>query len=85
MNIDYQLKKILGRPTCVLGKHARLLSTAKILNAQADSKSIEFGERSIIGGEVFVFAHGGRVSVGDWCFVGAGTRIWSADVFAICY
>lgn len=25
-----------------------------------------------------VFAHGGSISVGEWCFVGKGTRVWSA-------
>ena len=24
------------------------------------------------------FGHGGRISIGEWCYVGAGTRIWSA-------
>ena len=24
-----------------------------------------------------IFAHGGRISVGEWCYVGVGTRIWS--------
>jgi acetyltransferase-like isoleucine patch superfamily enzyme len=24
------------------------------------------------------FGHGGRISIGQWCFIGVGTRIWSA-------
>jgi acetyltransferase-like isoleucine patch superfamily enzyme len=36
------------------------------------------GKHCRIEGELFVFAHGGRISIGDWCFVGPGTRVWSA-------
>ena len=25
-----------------------------------------------------IFGHGGRISIGEWCYVGVGTRIWSA-------
>ncbi len=24
-----------------------------------------------------IYAHGGRISIGEWCYVGVGTRIWS--------
>jgi acetyltransferase-like isoleucine patch superfamily enzyme len=27
---------------------------------------------------LLVFAHGGRITIGEWCYVGEGTRIWSA-------
>jgi acetyltransferase-like isoleucine patch superfamily enzyme len=55
-----------------------LLPAARILNASGSSERIYIGTRSLIEGELFVFAHGGRISIGDSCFVGPGTRVWSA-------
>lgn len=78
MNLDWLLKRLLGRPTCRLGEGARLLASARILNAQASSDRICIGAHSVIGGELFVFRHGGSINIGDWSFVGPGTRIWSA-------
>jgi acetyltransferase-like isoleucine patch superfamily enzyme len=69
---------LLGRATCELAKGARVLPGARILNASGSSDRIYVGSRSLIEGELFVFAHGGRISIGDSCFVGPGTRIWSA-------
>lgn len=31
----------------------------------------------MIDGDLLVFAHGGHIRIGDWCFVGEGSRIWS--------
>lgn len=83
MNLHYAIRKILGRATCVKGKTSRFLSSARMLNAQGDSKKIQIGECSIVGGELFVFAHGGRISVGDWCYIGEGARIWSGSEISI--
>jgi acetyltransferase-like isoleucine patch superfamily enzyme len=33
----------------------------------------------MILGELLTFAHGGQIQVGEWCYVGEGTRIWSAS------
>jgi acetyltransferase-like isoleucine patch superfamily enzyme len=32
----------------------------------------------MILGELLTFAHGGQIQIGEWCYVGEGTRIWSA-------
>jgi acetyltransferase-like isoleucine patch superfamily enzyme len=55
-----------------------LLPAARILNASGESARIRIGSHSLIAGELFVFAHGGEISIGQSCFVGAGSRIWSA-------
>jgi acetyltransferase-like isoleucine patch superfamily enzyme len=33
----------------------------------------------MILGELLTFAHGGQIQIGAWCYVGEGTRIWSAS------
>lgn len=78
MNLHYWARRLAGRATCDLGKGAVLLPAARILNASGFSERIYIGTRSLIEGELFVFAHGGRISIGESCFVGPGTRVWSA-------
>jgi acetyltransferase-like isoleucine patch superfamily enzyme len=62
----------------MLAADAVLFSAARILNASGVSERIRIGGHSLIQGELFVFAHGGEISIGESCFVGPGTRIWSA-------
>lgn len=78
MNLDYRLQRLLGRATCRLGPRARLMRTARIRNIRGDSDCIVIGDNSIIRGELLTFAHGGRIEIGSWCYVGESSRIWSA-------
>lgn len=78
MNLHYIVQRILLRPTCTLGNGTRLMAKAKIRNALRDAKRIRVGAHSIICGELFLFAHGGDISIGDWCYIGEGVRVWSA-------
>jgi acetyltransferase-like isoleucine patch superfamily enzyme len=36
-----------------------------------------------VRGELLVFGHGGRITMGDWCYVGEQTRIWSSCSISI--
>ncbi|TWB02023.1 acyltransferase [Bradyrhizobium stylosanthis] len=78
MNLDYHLQRLLGRATCRLGPRAKLMRTARIRNIRGDDDCIAVGANSIIRGELLTFAHGGRIELGAWCYVGEGSRIWSA-------
>ena len=81
--LDYHLQRLLGRATCRLGSGARLLRTARIRNIRGDSDCIAIGANSIIRGELLTFAHGGKIEIGSWCYVGEGSRIWSGSLVQI--
>jgi acetyltransferase-like isoleucine patch superfamily enzyme len=83
MNLDYHLQRLLGRATCRLGSRARLMPTARIRNIRGDSDCIAVGDNSIIRGELMTFAHGGKIEIGSWCYVGEHSRIWSASLVQI--
>ncbi|HEY6896904.1 MAG TPA: acyltransferase [Rhodocyclaceae bacterium] len=83
MNLDHLLQRLLGRATCVLGPGARLTRHARIRNIRGDSQSITVGEHSVIAGELLSFRHGGSIAIGRWCYVGEGSRIWSAGSIRI--
>jgi acetyltransferase-like isoleucine patch superfamily enzyme len=78
INLHFLIQRLIGRATCRLQKDAFLSHTARIRNALGDSNQIVIGGHSHIRGELMIFGHGGRISIGEWCYVGVGTRIWSA-------
>lgn len=83
MNFPFLMQRLLGRATCRLQKGAFLSHTARIKNAFGDSDRIVIGGNSHIRGELMTFGHGGRISIGEWCYVGEGSRIWSAASITI--
>jgi len=83
LNLHYWARRLGGRATCQLGKGAVLLPGARILNASGSSERIRIGAHSLIEGELFVFAHGGQIRIGESCFIGPGARVWSAGAIAI--
>lgn len=78
MNFHLLIRQLFNRPTWIRGHKTTLADTARILNGSTRSDRIRVGSNCRIEGELFVFAHGGQISIGDWCFVGPGTRLWSA-------
>jgi acetyltransferase-like isoleucine patch superfamily enzyme len=78
LNFHYMIQRMLFKPTCVLEPDARLTSTARVRNALRDTQKIRIGRHSIICGELFLFGHGGDISIGEWCYIGEGSRIWSS-------
>ena len=78
INLHFLIQRLIGRATCRLQKDAFLSHSARIRNALGDSDKIVIGGHSHIRGELMIFGHGGRISIGEWCYVGVGTRIWSA-------
>jgi acetyltransferase-like isoleucine patch superfamily enzyme len=78
MNWHLLHRRLRGKPTLVMGTASTIGQQARILNAGSESNKITIGTNSRIEGELFVFAHGGQITIGDWCFIGPSTRIWSA-------
>lgn len=69
------------------GRRARAWSTAdptavfypttEIVNLKRDRGSIVVGAHSHVRGQLLTFAAGGHISIGEWTYVGEGSRIWS--------
>src|SRR5882724_5013585 len=78
INADLFVQRLIGRATCELQQGAMLCRTAKIRNASGDSRKIAVGCHTRVLGELSTFAHGGEIRIGEWCYVGEGSRIWSA-------
>ena len=83
MNLHLLYSRLRGRPTCMRGRTARIGRHARIFNIGVADSQIQIGENTWIYGDLLVFAHGGEIRIGDWCYVGEGTRIWSASLIHI--
>lgn len=77
MNLRHLLRSLTGKAACRKAPTAKLFSTAQILNPRRNPDDIRIGGYSMVRGELFAFGHGGRISIGEWCYVGENSRIWS--------
>jgi acetyltransferase-like isoleucine patch superfamily enzyme len=62
-----------------LATGVRLAKNAEIFNTPGNTDLIAVGSNSFINGTLYVFSHGGRISIGRDCFIGKSSQIWSAD------
>lgn len=63
---------------CSVKPTTRILPTAIIHNNIGLVDAISVGEHTYVRGELLTFGHGGKISIGDYCYIGEGARIWSS-------
>ncbi|WP_353065284.1 acyltransferase [Tunturibacter psychrotolerans] len=71
------------KESCILEQGAHLYPSSRIENNQAKRESIVIAAHSQILGQLLVLGHGGTIKIGESCFVGENSRIWSAESIAI--
>lgn len=54
-----------------------------IENCAGGRDRIIVGANSVVRGHLLTYGHGGSVKIGEWCYVGARTEIWSMDTITI--
>ncbi|NJN11913.1 MAG: acyltransferase [Richelia sp. RM2_1_2] len=67
------------REIATIDKDVKFLKGAKIVNILNDKRAIVIARYSTIRGEILTFGHGGKIEIGEWCYLGEGSRIWSAE------
>lgn len=84
MKIIRYLRNILsGKNQCVMGGNCVFFPSSNIINPLPDKERISLGESCYVRGEIALLGHGGEVSMGDYCYVGFNTYIWSAQKISI--
>ena len=83
MNIKLDFLRFIKKLPCRTGKNVKFLSSASLNNILGNIDKIKIGSHSILAGELTLFGHGGSINIGEWCYVGGGTRIWSASSISI--
>lgn len=54
-----------------------------IENIFGDPNCISVGHNSYVRGRLLTYAHGGRINIGDYCYVGVRSEIWSMESISI--
>ncbi|MDB6030421.1 MAG: hypothetical protein JWM16_759 [Verrucomicrobiales bacterium] len=61
----------------------QFLGTAQVENLRGDPKFIMIGAGTVVRGRLVTFGHGGHIQIGENCYIGEDTRIWSAESVTI--
>jgi acetyltransferase-like isoleucine patch superfamily enzyme len=68
---------------CTIGNTTVFLEGANVCNLLDDKSKLIIGNESRIQGELIVHPNHGEIIVGECCYVGVSTRIWSAESITI--
>ena len=74
---------IMYRSVVEVGKGVIFFNTTQISNAQGNKLCIKIGDSSMIRGELFIFGHGGKIIIGNNCYIGEMSKIWSSSEIVI--
>lgn len=81
--LKFERKRVLGAEVCQLGADSVLLPESEVNNFSGDANHIRVGKNSYIRGRLLTYGHGGEISIGDWCYIGTRTEIWSMNSIII--
>lgn len=68
---------------CILANGARLWPESEINNISGIPEGISIGDHSHIRGRLLTYRHGGKINIGEWCYVGVRSEIWSMNSISI--
>lgn len=66
-----------------LGTDSKLYEQSRIFNFQNDKAKITLGINTHIRAELLIFPYGGEIKIGNNCYIGENSRIWSAQSIII--
>src|SRR5437870_8567121 len=70
-------------PDAAFDPTATLAPEGAVENNAGGRDRITVGPHSVILGRLVTYGHGGRIAIGEWCYVGARSEIWSMDAVTI--
>jgi acetyltransferase-like isoleucine patch superfamily enzyme len=76
-------RKLTKAFCCQIDSTVRLMPSCSIINNLGIADKIQIGRKTMVRGELLTFAHGGEIHIGEHCYIGEGTRIWSARLIRI--
>lgn len=81
--LESERRQVQGAELCVLATGAALMPESEINNFSGGSEQISIGANSYVRGRLLTYGHGGKISIGEWCYVGVRTEIWSMESVVI--
>lgn len=74
---EAECKRRTENQICTLGPGSHLANESEINNFYGDPGKITVGKNSHIRGRLLIYGHEGKICIGDWCYVGVRSEIWS--------
>jgi acetyltransferase-like isoleucine patch superfamily enzyme len=74
-----ELATSVARHSATVSPGSRFLSGGRVSNIAGRPERIVIGAGCRIAGELLIFRHGGMIRLGDWCYIGEASRVWSAS------
>lgn len=71
------------RNQALVHQTSKFMWGAQIYNIKGERNAIKIGSNTIIAGHLLTFKHGGKIQIGEWCYIGENSRIWSANKIRI--
>jgi len=68
---------VMVKNKCIVEKGSVLYPESEIVNNMRDKNRIIIGRNCHIRGQLLIYGHGGRIKMGNYCYVGRNTYIWS--------
>lgn len=81
--IQYAVHDLELRQYCNCPPSVKFMPGSKVVNLSKKNDAINIGRGTVIRGEVLVFAHGGEIDIGEYCYIGESSRLWSAKKIKI--
>lgn len=83
INVYNFIKLFLKVGHFTIGKDSIIYPSANIINCSKQNQNIIIGNNCHLKGELQTLGHGGRIEIGDDCYVGSNTYIWSGKSIEI--
>ena len=81
--ISHKISDWACKKDIVFSEGVRFTMTAKVENISKNKNNIIIGVKTFIEGRLMVFNYGGKITIGDYVYVGTGSNIWSGESVAI--
>ena len=81
--LEVERMRAHGTNACELGSGSVLMQEAEIGNFAGGPERVKIGSKSYVRGRLQTYGHGGQINIGDWCYVGVRSEIWSMDNITI--
>ncbi len=83
LNFGNNARQRLRQHNAVLGKGARIFPEGRVENFRSKASAVEVGDFTSVRGRLLTFSHDGSIKIGEYCYIGHSTEIWSQSCITI--
>jgi acetyltransferase-like isoleucine patch superfamily enzyme len=77
------IRSFFRKKDFLFGNDVVFYKSARIINNAGSRTAISIGRHSHVRGELLTFPQGGKITVGEYCYIGEHSYIWSVESIEI--